>query len=107
MERLKNKVNKLVRKEKKAKSDNEITEVSKESCAKSLWNLVKNRACWSSPSAPTILKIGDIEFTTSPSKMASALNNFFVSKVEKIFDELKNYDLDPTQNLKSIVNSKD
>ena len=97
--RLKNKVNKLVCKEKKANSDNEITEVSKESSAKSLWNLVKNRVCWSSPSAPTILKIGDNEFTTSPSKMASALNNFFVSKVEKICEELKNCDIDPTQNL--------
>ena len=96
-------MNKLIRSEKKSKKDNEISNVSSDSSAKSLWNMVKNRTCWSSPSSPTILKTGENEFTSSPLKMASALNGYFVSKVEKICESLSDSKQDPTYTLKKVI----
>ena len=43
--RFKNFVNKRIRKKKARKNENKIEEVSKDVTAKSLWNLVKRRAC--------------------------------------------------------------
>ena len=101
--KVKNRVNKMIRKEKNSKKDNEILKVSNDSSAKSLWNMVRNRACWPSPSSPTVLKIGENDFTSSPLKMASALNEFFISKVEKICESLSDCDLDPTITLKKVM----
>ena len=68
--------------------ENEIMEVSKDSTAKSLWNSIKRKACWSSSQAPTMLRVSDTEYTSSPEKMASALNNYFVEKVKNICSNL-------------------
>ena len=67
--RVKNRVNRIVRKEKGNMKENEIKEISNDSTAKSLWNYIKRKACWSSSLAPTILRVGETEYTSSPVKM--------------------------------------
>ena len=75
--RLKNEVNKDVRKEKNTNKENEIKSVGDDTTAKGIWRFVKQKACWLKSLAPTALKYGDTEYTTSPSKMATVLNEFF------------------------------
>ena len=53
---LKNRVNRLVRKEKARQKENMISEVSKDTTAKKLWNYIKSKACWTTSMALTILK---------------------------------------------------
>ena len=68
----KNKVNKLIRKEKSSKSTDDIIKVSKDKTAKGLWNMVKRKACWTFDLSPTTLKIDKNEVTSSPVKKAHA-----------------------------------
>ena len=100
---MKNVVNKKIRKEKALKKEHEIEEVSKDVTAKSLWNLVKRRACWTQSLAPTMLKIGESEYTSSPAEMANTLNDYFISKVTNICNNLKPCDLDPTTILRKLI----
>merc|ERR1712240_858655 len=81
---LKNRVNRLVRKEKARQRENTIFEVSKDTTTKKLWNYVKSKACWTTSMAPTILKASENDFTTSPQRMAKILNDYFVQKVNTI-----------------------
>ena len=93
----------MVRKEKFSHRENEIYNVSADASAKSLWNLVKRRACWSKSLALTMLKTGENEFLSSLAKMASALNNYFVNKVKNICSSLQPCKLDPTATLKKLM----
>ena len=54
--RSKNEVNREIRKEKATYKENEIKNVSNDTTAKSLWNLVKTKACWTKSLSPTVLK---------------------------------------------------
>ena len=89
--RVKNQVNKDIRRERLKFKENEIQNVSNDTTAKSLWNLVKKKACWTKSLAPILLKCGDNEFTTSSVKMATILNEYFLEKVRiiKIVSKMK------------------
>ena len=98
------KVNRMVRKEKVKMKEYEIKEVSNGSTAKSLWNYIKRKACWSTSLTPIILRVGESDYTYSPVKMASELNRFFVDPVNTICNNLLPCNEDPTSILKNLMN---
>ena len=103
--KLKNEVNRDVRKEKRGQKENEIKSVENDNTAKGIWNLVKKKACWTKSLSPTALKYGDNEHTTSPTKMAEVLNEFFLNKVKNICDNLRPSptDIDPLSTLRNAL----
>ena len=87
------------------KSLTPIKSVRDDTTAKGIWRLVKQKACWLKSLSPTALKHGDNEYTTSPTKIATLLNEFFINKVKNIRDSLRPRptDIDPLLILRNVT----
>ena len=62
-----------------------------------------NKAGWLSSLSPKIIKDGG-SIVTSPMDISSLLNNLFISKVEKICNEIENIMGDPLFTLRTVMN---
>ena len=65
--------------------------------------MVKRKACWAKSLSPTLLKCGEVEFTTSPVRMATVLNEYFIDKVKNIYNGFQQVNSDPLRILRNLL----
>ena len=101
---LRNKVTKNLKTEKKSWQKKKLEECNKDSAK--LWANVKGWLNWSSSSSPSkLFAEGRIE--TSPLKIATIMNNFYIDKVQKIREDLAHVGTDPLAELRKQMRSLD
>ena len=97
----KNKINNLIRNEKKKQENKEFSKVETGKSCSELWNYVKRNAGWIKSLSPKVIKIDEKYFSNSKD-IANLLNKYFISKVTDIVDELKVINSDPTRVLRKL-----
>ena len=101
--RLRNKVTKCLKKDKflwqKNKLDNCNNDPGK------LWKNILGWLNWCSSGSPSKLYHAG-QIVTSPARLASIMNNFFVDKISKIREDLPNPSDDPLRTLKNIMEDR-
>ena len=99
--KLRNKATKQLKIEKSSWQKNKLELCSNDSGK--LWSNVKGWLNWSSVSSPTkLFNEGSIE--TSPRRLATIMNNFYINKVNQIRENLPYSNIDPLQQLRQMRN---
>ena len=100
--RLRNRVNSLLRNEKRNWQRNKFIECEDEKDSKQIWKNIKSWLNWTSSGAPTQLFYeGQLE--NRPCRLAYCMNKFFIDKITNLRDNLGESQLNPLDNLRRLM----
>ena len=103
--RLRNKVNQILKTEKRNWQRAKLKLCEDENDSKQIWKNVKSSLNWTTSGAPTqLFHQGRLE--TRPSGLAECMNNFFITKIENLIENLEPTESDPLSNLRQLMSNR-
>ena len=103
--RLRNKVNQILKTEKRNWQKAKLKLFEDENDSKQIWKNVKSSLNWTTSGAPTqLFHQGRLE--TRPSGLAECMNNFFITKIENLIENLEPRESDPLSNLRQLMSNR-
>ena len=100
---LRNVITSRVRAEKRAWEQNKLDGSHQDPGA--TWSTVKSWLSWGSTGPPTKLFVNG-EMVTSPSRLAGAMNDFFLTKVRQLREKIPTSNMDPLAKLRQSMQSR-
>ena len=103
--RLRNKVNSILKNEKRNWQRNKFKKCEDEKDSKQIWKNIKSWLNWTTSGAPTQLFYeGRLE--TRPSGLADCMNRFFIEKVSNLRNNLGQSEDNPLDNLQQLMSNR-
>ena len=103
--RLRNKVNSVLKNEKRNWQRMKFKECEDEHDSKQIWKNIKSWLNWTTSGAPTQLFYGG-KLETRPIGLAECMNRFFIDKVVNLRDNLGLSDVNPLANLQRLMTNR-
>ena len=103
--RLRNKVNSILRSEKKKWQRSKFKQCEEENDSRQSWKNVKSWLNWTTSGAPTQLFFNGM-LLNRPRELAECMNSFFIWKVKNLIENLEPSNSDPLSNLRQLMSNR-